>query len=198
MNNYPDDSFETVSLVLERSAHRLGVVAFSAQDEYLPLHVAFDSAGPMSWALTLHATAMYQLANNTSDEPSSILPFGVTSSDTAPFGSEVVIQPAKLPISTALFYMDAALEHAICIGMRDLGYSPSEWAELPQEQKVVGIEPYLNDLRDNWMTEAIERGGIVEQINAWPSALNQETLEHLMHQEPAQEASHVLRFPSAR
>ena len=108
------------------------------------------------------------------------------------------MQPSGMAISTSLMFLDTCLEHSICTGMQSLGYKPTEWDALPDEQKVVPIEPYYFDLQENWINEAVERGGIAEQINAWPQALDRETLEHLMTIDQIQGASRVLRFPSAR
>lgn len=177
MISYPNQTFDDVTDVLEERANAMGCHAFRLGDEAMSHDVTMDAAGPLGWALIIHANAIAQLAGISRPYELNALPFRVSPNDNAPFRNEVVLQPSRLPISVALNFLDASLEHAISIGMRELGYKPSEWEDLPDENKVIPIEPYLNDLRNNWVTDQLETGNTREQIENWPALLDLAQLE---------------------
>jgi hypothetical protein len=168
MNLYPERSYEQLAEVLERRSVEMGCLAFSMRDEPMPAEFTMDGASPVCWALVLHANAIAQLTG--------------LASDTAPFGNELKLQPGRLPMSMCLNLMDAALEHAICLGMRHHGYKPSEWDALPDENKVIPIEPYLADLQDNWVTQTLEEGDIREQVANWPALVDRASLEAMTNE----------------
>jgi len=200
LNRYPDDAFEKISALLQRSACGLGANGFSVRDQAITLNVALDSAGPLAWAFTLHCHALRQMLDPTSQSFAlNDFPIIAVKSDQAPFGNEVVIQDSTLSLSAALFYLDTAMEHCICLGMQELGYSPSEWDGLPEEQKIVPVNPYFMDLQNNWISEALENGGLAEQVSSWPMLYDRRTLEYQMSLTPSHgEVSRVFQYPTAR
>lgn len=195
---YPTDSFHRVSTLLERSAHSLGATAITLSNAAFPLHVAMDEAGPLAWALTFHAAAIATMSGLPAAMPGHLLPFTCIPDEEAPLGHKVIMQPSSMPISAAYRFLDAALEHCICIAMRQLGYTPEEWAALPEQQRAVPIGPYLHDLSQNWITETIERGNAAEMLANWPELLDQKGLPRAMSPQPTEGVSHVINFPSAR
>src|SRR5690606_3265773 len=130
-------SFEKISAILQSSSRSLGANGFSVGDEVLPLELAMDEAGPVVWALILHADQIAQQAGISGADSTNTLPYNVIVNPEAPFGNQAIIQPGKLPMSVAYTFLDAALEHCICIGMKSYGYSPDQWDQLQPEEKVI-------------------------------------------------------------
>lgn len=177
MNAYSSTSYDKVAEILETRAAQLGCLAFSLKDEPIPADIALDSAGPLTWALVIHAGAIAQLAGIARPTETNALPLIVTTNEEAPFGNETRVQAGRLPMSLTMNLLDSALEHAICTGMRQLGYKPSEWDALPDEIKVIPLEPYFVDLQQSWVTEALELGDTRDQVLNWPTLMDRETLE---------------------
>lgn len=196
MNHYPADSFSKVSALLESASQTHGANGFSVGDEVLPLHLAMDEFGPIAWALILHADAITKQTGLTTADTTNLLPFTCIVNPESDFGNQAVIQPGKLPMSVAFSFLDSALEHCICLGMQKYGYTPEEWDQLPPEEKVIPIEPYFADLKQNWINEVNETGTPAERLEAWPTLLDRNTLTSGLNQSAPQ--SQVLTFPSAR
>ncbi|KKN80600.1 hypothetical protein LCGC14_0328190 [marine sediment metagenome] len=177
MNTYSDGAMHHVTDVLESRAAEMGCLAFSLKDEPIPADVAMEASGPLLWALVLHSTAIAQLSGASKPNEVNFLPLTIASEPDAPYGSEARIQQGRLPMALALNLLDAALEHAICVGMHNLGYKPSEWDQLPENERVIPLEPYFADLQTSWVTEALEQGDTKDQILNWPTLLDFQTLE---------------------
>ena len=202
MYQYPPDAFYKVSALLERSAFSLGATAVTMQGVAYPLHLAMDEAGVLAWALVHHAAAIVSISGIPQPVPGNILPFSCVPDDEAPLGHKVVIQPSTISLGMGYRFLDAALEHCICVAMRELGYTPSEWMALPENQRAVPVEPYLYDLSQNWITDTLERGTAADVLNNWPELLDQLNLPHQMANSHTQGENHdaqlPFRIPSAR
>lgn len=198
MYEYPPDSFQRVSVLLERSAFSLGATAITLSGAVYPLHIAMDEAGPLAWALTHHAAALATMSGIPAAAPSNLLPFTCVPDEEAPLGHRVAMQPATTTIGIAYRFLDAALEHCICLAMREFGYTPEEWMALPEHQRAVPVDPYLQDLIENWITPALERGDAAEILTSWPELLDLKGLPRAMSTQPTEGVSHVIKFPSAR
>ncbi|WP_122378166.1 hypothetical protein [Pseudomonas cannabina] len=199
MPTYSDNAFEKVSHLLSLRSEELGATAYSLNDEVVPLAVAMDPVGPMTWALILHADAMARLTGY-SVAGLNALPFTCVENPEAPYGNQGIIQPGSIPLSIGLSFLDTALEHAIALGIKDLGYSLDEWRDLPADHQVIPIEPFFQDLKTNWINETLESGELANQIIAWPRLA---LVDHLQSPNPAQGAqldgpSSVISFPSMR
>lgn len=193
----PQLTMERLSDLLEISAERLGARSFSLNDEYLPLSAALDPCGPVTWAVVLQAKALAQLTEPDKALASETFPFSISDNPDTPLGKEVTYRPGSMAASRALFLIDSALEHCICIGMKSLGYPPSAWDSLPQDQKVVPIEPYFEDLKENWLTAELENEGTAAFVIANPELYDRQALEVSMASNDL-EVSNVLRLPSLR
>ena len=193
---YKNLSFDKVAELLEVLAKRHLIEAFSFREEPIPLHIALDEAGPLSWALVLHADAMARMAGLASI-PLHSLPVGCQLNPDAPFGNQAVIQKGTISLTAATMMLDSALESAACLGMQSYGYSPEEWAALPAEQRVIPIEPYLADLQSNWITEALESSDQQSWVQAWPTLLNTELLSALMSDNNQAQLNPLLNIRSA-
>ncbi|CAM5353895.1 hypothetical protein SSTU70S_05487 [Stutzerimonas stutzeri] len=191
--------FEQVSTVLAQRGLARNVTAFSLGEDIVSLETAMHECGPMAWALILHADALTRLCGLATSSI-SILPVTCVVNSDAPFGNQAIIQAGFMPMSMTMNFLDAALEHAICLGMQHYGYSPSTWEELPMEQRIIPIEPYFHDLKENWITDAIESGDPAAQVSTWPALIDDELLEAMMNSERASlgSGSRVLQFPSIR
>ncbi|MBA1280416.1 hypothetical protein [Stutzerimonas stutzeri] len=196
MNQYPIESFSKVSALLKQSSRSLGANGFSVGEEVLPLELAMDEAGPIVWALILHAEAIARETGISGANSTNTLPFTCIVNHDAPFGNEAIIQPGKLPMSVAYAFLDSALEHCLCVGMMSYGYTRDEWDALPAEEKVVPIEPYLNDLKENWVTDLDESASLAVRVQARPVLLDRNQMNVAPSKRPAQ--SQVLKFPSVR
>lgn len=181
MNTYPESirDFELITRLLMSRAEQLGATAFSMRGEFVTNDIAMDRHGPVVWALILHADALSRLSGF-SPAYTNLLPFTCVVSEESPYGNEAILQPSLLPISMGLAYLDSALEHAVCLGMRDYDYSPSEWFDLPAEERVIPLEPYFEDLEASWVTDVTAGSATPEQIAQWPQLLNHERLEQQM------------------
>lgn len=199
MHQYTSEAIYRLSALLENSARSLGVGAVSVRDQVFPLHVAMDAVGPMCWPLAMHAQALAAFAGMADNVRGNLLPFATVKNDSAPYGVEVVCQPAALPFGFAYRFMDAALEHAVCIAMRDLGYTPEEWMQLPAGVNAIPLEPYLENLEQHWLTEQLESGDIAAQLANWPELLDTASLTYQMNNMSLGATNaHAIRFPSAR
>lgn len=65
MKIYPRGTLELLSEVLVARAKELGAEAFAIQDEILESEAALDPAGPLVWAMCIHAVALTQLSELT-------------------------------------------------------------------------------------------------------------------------------------
>jgi len=196
MNNYPIESFGKISALLQNSSRSLGANGFSVGDEVLPLELAMDEAGPVVWALILHADQIAQQAGIGGANSTNTLPYNVIVNPEAPFGNQAVIQPGKLPMSVGYNFLDAALEHCICIGMKNYGYTPDQWDRLEAEEKVIPLEPYIADLQENWVTDMDPSAPLAQRVQARPILLDRQMLNSEQATQPAN--SQVLKFPSIR
>jgi len=177
MHIYSAATFDNVTEVLTQQAYLHGCCAFSVRDEPVLPDTALDMAGPLTWALIIHANALAMLAGLAAPNELNALPMMVGTNPDAPFGNEAQIQPGRLPMSIALNLLDAALEHAICLGMHEQGFTPDEWDELPDDHKLIPLEPYLADLSQNWITESMDQADHWAQVQNWPQLINRETLK---------------------
>lgn len=193
MNHYPVESFSKVSDLLESASQSHGANGFSIGDEVLPLHLAMHECGPVAWALILHADAIIKQTGLATGDTTNVLPFTCIVNPETPFGNQAVVQPGTLPMALGFNFLDAALEHCICLGMQTYGYTPEEWDKLPNDEKVIPIEPYFADLKERWITEVNESGTPAERLQAWPTLLDRKSLSHGGTPQPQ---SQVLTFPS--
>lgn len=194
MNNYPIDSFDKISALLQSSCRNLGANGFSVGDEVLSLDLAMDDAGPVVWALILHADQLVQQTGISETNSTNTLPFNVIVNPEAPFGNQAIVQTGKLPMSLGYTFLDAALEHCICIGMKHYGYRPEQWDQLEPEEKVIPLEPYIADLKEHWITDLDPSAPISERVQARPLLLDLKTLSSEQPSKSIQ--SKVLKFPS--
>lgn len=195
MNTYQEGSFQKISDMLEITSQRHGANGFSIGEEVLPLALALDECGPVTWALVMHAEAIAKQSGLGSHDQTNLLPFTCTVNEQTPFGNQAIMQPGHLPLSLALTFLDAALEHSIALGMQHYGYSASEWQKLDENQKVIPIEPYLANLQQTWLSDVHETGTPAERFVAWPRLLD---TKQVNGQPEADQQSKVLNFPSMR
>ncbi|MDU4254422.1 hypothetical protein [Pseudomonas sp.] len=196
MNHYPTDSFSAVSDLLVQGSRRHGANGFSVGETVFTLDIAMDEGGPVTWALVIHANAIAKQVGMGDQNSINTLPFAVIDNPATPCGSQAIMQPAKMPMAVAYAYLDAALEHAVCLGVHSIGYTLEEWDELPHDQKVVPFEPYMENLRSMWITEALDRGSMIDRVHARPVLVSRDSMHMLTQHKPEQ--SQVLSFPSVR
>lgn len=178
-SNYPFDTFRRFSEVLEFRAGQMGAKAFSLGSEIVNAAVAVDEAGPLTWALAIHADALARLGG-LSPHGANMLPFTMVEDDSSPYGNLCVMQDGSINASKGMALLDSALEHCICVGMKDLGYTPEEWLALPSHQQVIPIEPYLENLQTQWVTEALESNDRVQLVINLPNLYTKTLLQQTM------------------
>lgn len=195
---YAPSSLDRLSQLLERSVHSHGVAAFSVQAEAMPLHFALDAAGPLLPALVMHAQVLLHLSGIKTGNVTAAdaFPFTFVQND-SPYGSEVVHRAAPLAFAVAHQFMDTCLEHAVCLGKQYLGYSPEEWQQLPEMQRVVPIEPYFANLMNVILRKELESSRAEELLTAWPASLDHKLLSKGTSDDQS-ERPQAIRFPSAR
>lgn len=195
MNHYSADTIDTVTDFLVQAAGQYGISGIALNEQnILPLEVAFDCCGPALWVMTIHLSALDKLTGIAKHNEINALPIMLIANPESPLQHEVSIQPSKMPMSVMLNYLDAALEHAIAIGIASLGYTHDEWADLPTDQQVIPLMPYIHNVQEHWATVAVESGDTATIVGNFPSLYNKESPAPL--QETAQ-PSH-LNFPSMR
>lgn len=198
MFHYPAETINQVSQLLEQSSRSHGANGISIGDNVLDLNTAMSPVGPIAWALIIHAEAIAKQCGVSEANETNTLPFTCIANPDTPFGNEVIIQPGKYPLSMGFAYLDAALEHAVCLGINSYNYSPKEWDQLSPEQKVIPLEPYIANLQEMWCNEVQERGTLAEKIRARPVLLDREQLQAHCDMGQRQQPSAMLAFPSAR
>lgn len=202
---YPEGTFGLISQLLVARASDMGAEAFAVRNEIVESAVAIDEAGPLTWALTIHADALARMSGMSTPVQNS-LPFTMTQDPDSPFGNRCVMQGGEIPLSLAVPFLDSALEHCICIGMKELDFSPSEWSQLPYQQKVIAIEPYFKDLQENWVSPELESNERATMAISFPTLLTLPILEeHMLNQrstiqpeEQKQTLSRAVNFGSMR
>lgn len=197
MKIYPRGTLELLSEVLVARAKELGAEAFAIQDEILESEAALDPAGPLVWAMCIHAVALTQLSELT-PVGTNALPFAMVADTDAPFGTNLVLQPGSISMLNAALLMDSALEHCVCLGMRSYGFAPSQWANLPYHEKVIPLESYMEDLAQ-WTDAADSLGNRVSMALTFPRLTTRQDLEQLMtpspHHSPEQQQTAVRSRP---
>ena len=173
------DSFQRYSAILEARAAEMGAKAFLLGEEVITADVAVDEAGPLTWALAIHADVIGRLLG-ISPVGANMLPFTMIEDESSPYGNLCVLQKGSIPESFGIQILDAALEHCICTGMRELGYTPEEWMQLPPNQLVISIEPYFNDLQNQWVTDALESNDKAQIVLNLPKLVTRDTLQQQM------------------
>lgn len=153
--SYPGPTFELISQVLVQRAASLGANAFAVRDEVIEADLAVDDIGPLTWALAIHADALARMGGHSTAQHNR-LPFTMIENPDSPFGNQCVIKEGEVAMAIAFQYLDAALEHCICMAMKHFSMLPSEWDALPYNEKVIPIEPYIEDLQKNWVSDLLE------------------------------------------
>ncbi|WP_219096344.1 hypothetical protein [Pseudomonas sp. UMAB-40] len=202
---YPEEAFELISQLLVVRAAEMGAQAFAVREEIVEAAAAVDEAGPLTWALTIHADALARMSGMSTAQDNS-LPFTMVQDPESPFGNLCVMQEGGIPLSLAVQFLDSALEHCICVGMRELDISPSEWEQLPFNQQVVAIEPYFTDLQAHWVSPELESSERSTMAINFPTLLTLPLLEEYMlnqrtqlkPEEQPQTISRVVTFGSMR
>lgn len=169
MNHYTEEALDLITGLLVHRANEMGCKGFSFKEEAFTSYLALQPAGPLLWALSLHASALTAMTGLAKPNEVGALPFFTTENPEAPFHCEVLLQGSDMPMAKAMLFIDSALEHAIAIGIRSLGYSHSQWMnEVADESKIIPMEPYLADLQQNWANVAMESGDVRQQLTNWP------------------------------
>ena len=176
---YPEGAFGLISELLVARAADMGAQAFAVRDEIVEAAVAVDEAGPLTWALTIHADALARMSGISTAKENS-LPFTMVQDPESPFGNLCVIQDGGIPMGMAVQFLDSALEHCICVGMRELNMAPSEWQQLPYNEQVVAIEPYFTDLQEHWVSPELESSERSTMAINFPNLLTIPLLEEYM------------------
>lgn len=182
---YSADSFSKISAVLEARAAEFGANAFCLGKEIIEADVALDEAGPLTWALTIHADALARMGG-ISKPQSNMLPFTMKQDPDSPYGNLCVLQKGGIPMSMAYAFLDAALEHCVCTAMHAYDKTPQEWLDMPFHQRVVPIEPYFEDLQQNWVSDAMESTERSSWAINFPNLMTTKVLEQILLQERAQ------------
>ena len=178
MKSYPPGTMELLSELLVARAKEFGAEAFAIESEILDSAAALDPAGPLLWAMCIHAVALSQISA-IAGYGSNPLPFTPVEDPSAPFNMNLELQPGSLSMVKAVLLMDSALEHCVCLGVRSYGYTPSQWADLPFHEKVIPVEGYLADLQQ-WTDAAENLGNRVTTALTFPRLTTRQDLEQLM------------------
>lgn len=176
---YSADTFSRITKVLEARASEMGAQAFALNDEIILPSTALDEAGPLTWALAIHADALARLIG-ISTPHANMLPYTMVESPDSPFGNLCVIQKGGITLSLAINFIDAALEHCVCMAMHSYGLTPSEWDQLPVNEQVVPIEPYFEDLKASWVSDEMESNDRAILAINYPTLYTRPLLENRM------------------
>jgi hypothetical protein len=176
---YRQDSFNLISEVLIARSKEMCAPAYSLESDIVTAAACLDPAGPLTWALTIHADAIARLSG-ISPVGANMLPYTMIEDDQAPYGNRCVMQPGSIAAAVAINFIDAALEHCICIGMQHLGTTPEEWRTKSFSHQVIPIEPYFEELKLNWVSEELESAERTSLLINLPSLQTRESLQKLM------------------
>lgn len=168
------DLLDRISSILIDRASAMGVTGFRVKDEVLDLEDSMDQEGPMPWALFMHSNIISKMSGLPN------CPLECVVDPESIFGCRGVINESGFPVSMAAYLLDAALEHAVVIGLKDLGCSREEWLSLPSELRVLSVEVYLQELSQNWVGNHLEFGSAADKVLAWPVLLDFQALDESM------------------
>jgi len=157
---------DRVSLILVDRAAAMGVTGFRVKDDVLDLEDAMDQDGPMPWALFMHSSIISRMSGLPN------CPFECVVDPDSVFGCKGIINPSNFSVSMATYVLDAALEHAVVVGLKDLDCSREEWSSLPAELRVLSVEVYLQELGQNWVGSHLEFGSAADKVLGWPVLLD--------------------------
>lgn len=181
MNIEEIEKLDRISRVLETRAAEMGVFGFRVKNEVLDLEDSMDQEGPLTWALFMQASIISRMAGLPR------CPFECVIDPETVFGCKGVITddcngagPYGFTLWVANLVLDSALEHAVVVGLKDLGCSREEWAQLPAELRVLSVEAYLDELGANWVGEHLEYGTTAEKVLGWPVLLDFQTYDESM------------------
>lgn len=194
MKSYPPGTMELLSELLVARAKEFGAEAFAIENEILDTDAALDPAGPLLWAMCIHAVALSQTTKIASFGTNP-LPFTVVEDLSAPFNMNLELKPGSMSMFKAVLLMDSALEHCVSLGVRSYGFAPSQWANLPFHEKVIPVEEYLADLQQ-WTDAAENLGNRVTTALTFPRLATLQDLEQLMS--PAHRLSPEEQQPAVR
>lgn len=162
MNFKEIDTLNRVCDYLVERSRQMGVEGYSIKGEAIEIEDAMDQDGPLTWALFLHANIISKMGDVKG------MPFECVTDPESLFGNRGGIKEGSLPLCFALPFLDAALEHAVVVSIKDLGCSRNEWEALPDELRVLPVETYFDDLRANWVSKEFEFGSVAEKVLLWP------------------------------
>lgn len=190
MNIVEIEKLDRVSRLLVARAEQMGVTGFSVRSESLALDDAMDQEGPLAWALFMHSSIISKMAGIEG------MPFECVTDSESLFGNRAGIKAAGLPLSFASHCLDAALEHAVVVGLRDIGCSREEWEGLPDHLRVLPVEAYFQDLKANWVDESLEVGSIAEKVVNWPVLLDFSSYEESLGKDHAAQQVNSMKLDS--
>lgn len=173
------EKLDRVTRLLVVRAEQMGVEGFSVKGEALSLDDAMDQEGPLAWALFMHSSIISKMAGIES------MPFECVTDSNSLFGNRAGVRAAGLPLSFACHFLDAALEHAVVVSLRDLDCSREEWEALPVGLRILPVESYFQELKENWVDEKLESGSVAEKVVNWPVLLDFSSHEESMSNEHA-------------
>lgn len=166
MNFKETDTLNRVCDYLVARSRQMGIEGFSIKGEGIEIEDAMDQDGPLTWALFLHANIISRMGDIKG------MPFECVTDPDSLFGNRGGIQKGAstgaLALGCSLPFIDGALEHAVVVGIRDLGCSREEWMALPDGLRVLPVESYFDDLRAHWVSQEFEFGSVAERVLLWP------------------------------
>lgn len=171
------EKLERVSSFLSMRSLDMGVTGLSVRSEVLSVDHSFDYEGPITWAIFMHSAVLARLAGVEG------MPFECVTDGNALFGNRGAIKEGGLPVSFAAHFLDAALEHAVVASMQALGCTSDEWVNLPEDLRVIAVEPYIMDVANNWVSETLRVGTLADKIVNWPTLLDFKTHDQMMGQQ---------------
>lgn len=183
------ETLDRVTQVLIERSTQMGVTGFSVRGEALTLLDSLDQEGPLTWALFMHSNILSSMAGIKS------MPFECVTDTDALFGNRAGVKAgASLPLSFAAPFLDAALEHAVVVALKDLNCTHEDWKAMDDDMRIIPVEVYFQDLRENWVDERFEFGSAAEKVLNWPVLLDFETYEEQMGLGQGQSQSDKLRI----
>lgn len=149
---------------------------------------AFHDHGNEMSMLALHAQTMMALSGISKDSSLFTAPWQAHG-ESYPMGVRPYIdtRDEAMPVSVAMLALDAAVEHAVCMGVASQGYTWQEWEERSLDpddrERDIAFEPYINDLEQSWAALIRTQGDQLvlaepgQLIENWPVLLDREKIQ---------------------
>lgn len=150
---------------------------------------AFADTGREVWALAIQAQALMEISGFNARSSIVCVPWQ-PSQEEFTVGARPLFDASDdtVPASIAFCALDAAAEHALCMGIAAKGFTMEQWERLPDYPGTISrdieFDGYLYDLEKSWASllqvgpDGVIAADMANQIENWPTLLNRVAIKN--------------------